>query len=145
MMFAEPEGSTESIPHPLAKPAVPAPAAPVVAFSPEAEGDEIAATAEPYLAYLTDVSRQLGVIDPVETYFRPLIGRWGDLGAVAQLTPHRVRRAAVRLAEADLRPQRAVGLAGDAPAAHVRRGRVQVVSGLLGGPGVFGDDHAVHP
>ncbi len=99
MMFAEPEGSTESIPHPLAKPAAPAPAAPEVAFGPAAEGDEIAATAEPYLAYLTEVSQRLGVIDPVETYFRPLIGRWGDLGAEAG----RLRQAAGAAAEVSTR------------------------------------------
>src|SRR3954469_18143717 len=105
MMFAEPEGSTESIPHPLAKPAAPAPAAPVVAFSPDAEGDEIAATAEPYLAYLTDVSHQLGLIDPVETYFRPLIGRWGDLAAEAG----RLRQAAGAAAEVSARLDEGLG------------------------------------
>ncbi|MDQ7802105.1 WXG100 family type VII secretion target [Amycolatopsis sp. A133] len=72
------ESSTESIPHPLAA-AVPVPA-----------GEDITAAAEPYLAYLTDLARQLGVIDPVETYFRPLIGRWADLGAEAD----RLRQAA---------------------------------------------------
>jgi uncharacterized protein YukE len=104
MMFAEPE-ATDSIPHPLAKPAAPAPAAPVVAFAPDAEGDEIAATAEPYLAYLTDVSHQLGLIDPVETYFRPLIGRWGDLGAEAG----RLRQAAGAAAEVSARLDEGLG------------------------------------
>ncbi|WP_329052426.1 WXG100 family type VII secretion target [Amycolatopsis sp. NBC_01488] len=94
-MFAEPE-ATDSIPHPLAKQAAPAPA---VAFAPDAEGDQIAATAEPYLAYLTDVAYQLGLIDPVETYFRPLIGRWGDLGAEAG----RLRQAATAAAEVSAR------------------------------------------
>ncbi|MEU8634742.1 WXG100 family type VII secretion target [Amycolatopsis sp. NPDC048633] len=98
-MFAEPEGSTESIAHPLAKPAAAVPAVPAVAFGADAEGDEIAATAEPYLAYLTDVSHQLGLIDPVETYFRPLIGRWGDLGAEAG----RLRQAAGAAAEVSAR------------------------------------------
>ncbi|WIY07287.1 WXG100 family type VII secretion target [Amycolatopsis mongoliensis] len=98
-MFAEPEGSTESIPHPLAKAAAPVSTAPAVAFGPDAEGDEIAATAEPYLAYLTDVAHQLGLIDPVETYFRPLIGRWGDLGAEAG----RLRQAAAAAAEVSAR------------------------------------------
>ncbi|MEU5257701.1 endo-1,4-beta-glucanase [Amycolatopsis sp. NPDC021455] len=72
------ESSTESIPHPPTTP-VPVPA-----------GEDITAAAEPYLAYLTDLSRQLGVIDPVETYFRPLVGRWADLGAEAD----RLRQAA---------------------------------------------------
>jgi uncharacterized protein YukE len=99
MMFAEPEGSTESIAHPLAKPAAAVPTVPAVAFGADSEGDEIAATAEPYLAYLTDVSHQLGLIDPVETYFRPLIGRWGDLGAEAG----RLRQAAGAAAEVSTR------------------------------------------
>ncbi|MEV6875112.1 WXG100 family type VII secretion target [Amycolatopsis sp. NPDC051128] len=66
---------------------------------PGAEGDEIAAAAEPYLAYLSDVARQLGLIDPVETYFRPLVGRWGDLGAEAD----RLRQAAAAAAEVSAR------------------------------------------
>lgn len=99
MMFAEPEASTDSIPHPLAKRAAPVPAVPAVEFGPDAEGDQIAATAEPYLGYLTDVSRQLGLADPVETYFRPLIGRWGDLGAEAG----RLRQAASAAAEVSTR------------------------------------------
>jgi uncharacterized protein YukE len=66
------ESSTESIPHP--------PAAPV----PVPGGGDITAAAEPYLTYLTDLAGQLGVLDPVETYFRPLLGRWADLGAEAE-------------------------------------------------------------
>ncbi|WP_328459099.1 WXG100 family type VII secretion target [Amycolatopsis sp. NBC_00438] len=98
-MFAEPEASTASIPHPLAKRTAAVPAAPAVTFGPAAEGDEIAATAEPYLSYLTDLSGQLGLIDPVETYFRPLIGRWGDLGAEAG----RLRQAAAAAAAVSAR------------------------------------------
>ena len=66
---------------------------------PAASGEDIAAAAEPYLAYLTDLSRQLGVIDPVETYFRPLVGRWADLGAEAD----RLRAAASVAAEVSAR------------------------------------------
>jgi uncharacterized protein YukE len=100
MMFAEPEGSTDSIPHPLAKRATAvATAVPALTFGPEAEGDEIAAAAEPYLSYLTDLSGRLGVIDPVETYFRPLIGRWSELGAEAG----RLRQAAAVAAEVSAR------------------------------------------
>lgn len=99
MMFAEPEASTASIPHPLAKRTAAPAAAPAVTFGPEAAGDDIAAAAEPYLSYLTDLSGQLGLIDPVETYFRPLIGRWGDLGAEAG----RLRRAAAAAAEVSAR------------------------------------------
>ncbi len=58
-------------------------------------GEDITAAAEPYLAYLTELSQQLGVIDPVETYFRPLVGRWADLGAEAD----GLRRAAAAAAE----------------------------------------------
>ncbi|MEA5362073.1 WXG100 family type VII secretion target [Amycolatopsis sp., V23-08] len=99
-MFAEPEGSTDSIPHPLSKRATAvAPAVPALVFGPDADGDEIAATAEPYLAYLTDLSGRLGLIDPVETYFRPLIGRWSELGAEAG----RLRQAAATAAEVSAR------------------------------------------
>jgi uncharacterized protein YukE len=66
---------------------------------PGAEGDEIAAAAEPYLAYLSDVARELGLIDPVETYFRPLVGRWSDLGAEAG----RLRQAATAAAAVSTR------------------------------------------
>jgi uncharacterized protein YukE len=62
-------------------------------------GEDITAAAEPYLAYLTDLSRQLGVIDPVETYFRPLVGRWADLGTEAD----RLRQAATVAAEVSAR------------------------------------------
>jgi uncharacterized protein YukE len=100
MMFAEPEGSTDSIPHPLAKRATAAaPAVPALVFGPDADGDEIATAAEPYLAYLTDLSGRLGLIDPVETYFRPLIGRWSELGAEAG----RLRQAAATAAEVSAR------------------------------------------
>ncbi|WP_410668519.1 WXG100 family type VII secretion target [Amycolatopsis sp. cmx-4-68] len=93
-MIAEPEASTESIPHPFAKQAA-AVAAPV----PAPAGDDITGAAEPYLAYLTDLARQLGVIDPVETYFRPLLGRWSDLSAEAD----RLRQAAAAAAEVSAR------------------------------------------
>ncbi|WP_439376515.1 WXG100 family type VII secretion target [Amycolatopsis lexingtonensis] len=85
------ESSTESIPHPMAK------QQPVAVAVPQ--GEDITAAAEPYLGYLTDLSRQLGVLDPVETYFRPLIGRWADLGAEAD----RLRAAASVAAEVSTR------------------------------------------
>ncbi|MDX3191318.1 hypothetical protein PV458_23165 [Streptomyces sp. MN03-5084-2B] len=66
---------------------------------PAPAGEDITAAAEPYLAYLTDLSGQLGVIDPVETYFRPLLGRWADLGAEAD----RLRQAASVAAEVSAR------------------------------------------
>ncbi|GHG46818.1 MULTISPECIES: WXG100 family type VII secretion target [Amycolatopsis] len=71
----------------------------MTASVPVPAGEDITAAAEPYLAYLTDLSRQLGVIDPVETYFRPLIGRWADLGAEADS----LRQAASVAAEVSAR------------------------------------------
>jgi uncharacterized protein YukE len=62
-------------------------------------GEDITAAAEPYLAYLTDLAQQLGVLDPVETYFRPLVGRWAELGAEAD----RLRQAASVAAEVSAR------------------------------------------
>ncbi|MGW4057142.1 WXG100 family type VII secretion target [Amycolatopsis sp. NPDC004747] len=62
-------------------------------------GEDITAAAEPYLGYLTDLSQQLGVIDPVETYFRPLVGRWAELGAEAD----GLRRAASVAADVSAR------------------------------------------
>ncbi|WP_410574165.1 WXG100 family type VII secretion target [Amycolatopsis sp. cmx-4-61] len=62
-------------------------------------GEDLTAAAEPYLEYLTGLARELGVIDPVETYFRPLVGRWADLGAEAD----RLRRAASAAAEVSAR------------------------------------------
>ncbi|KDN20781.1 WXG100 family type VII secretion target [Amycolatopsis rifamycinica] len=72
---------------------------PSAAAVPVPAGEDITAAAEPYLDYLTDLSRQLGVIDPVETYFRPLLGRWADLGAEAD----RLRQAASVAAEVSAR------------------------------------------
>ncbi|MFF1606492.1 WXG100 family type VII secretion target [Amycolatopsis sp. NPDC058278] len=72
---------------------------PLVASVPVPAGEDITAAAEPYLAYLTDLARQLGVLDPVETYFRPLLGRWADLGAEAD----RLRQAASVAAEVSAR------------------------------------------
>ncbi|MEQ0562997.1 WXG100 family type VII secretion target [Amycolatopsis sp. NEAU-NG30] len=62
-------------------------------------GEDLTAAAEPYLGYLSDLARELGVIDPVETYFRPLVGRWADLGAEAD----RLREAASVAAEVSTR------------------------------------------
>lgn len=68
-------------------------------------GEDITAAAEPYLAYLSELSQQLGVIDPVETYFRPLVGRWADLGAEAD----RLRQAASVAAEVSARLDEQLG------------------------------------
>ncbi|SFW45958.1 WXG100 family type VII secretion target [Amycolatopsis australiensis] len=83
------ESSTESIPHPAATTA----------------GEDITAAAEPYLGYLTELAGRLGVPDPVETYFRPLIGRWADLGAEAD----RLRQAAAAAAGVSARLEDQLG------------------------------------
>ena len=45
---------------------------------------------EPSLAFVSDLARELGATDPVETYYRPLVGRWQELSAEAE----RLRAAA---------------------------------------------------
>jgi WXG100 family type VII secretion target len=45
---------------------------------------------EPYLAHLSELAEALGLIDPIEAYLRPLLGRWAELRAEAD----RLRRAA---------------------------------------------------
>ncbi|WP_328606216.1 WXG100 family type VII secretion target [Amycolatopsis sp. NBC_00345] len=45
---------------------------------------------EPSLAFVSDLARELGATDPVETYYRPLAGRWEELSAEAE----RLRAAA---------------------------------------------------
>lgn len=96
-MIGEPEQSTDSIPHPFAgrAAAAVAPAPPPPPAVPVAQGDDITSAAEPYLGYLSELAGRLGVIDPVETYFRPLLGRWSELGAEAD----RLRGAAATAAE----------------------------------------------
>ncbi|WP_037314721.1 WXG100 family type VII secretion target [Amycolatopsis orientalis] len=93
-MIAESEHPTDSIPHPMAsaRPAVPE-AAPS-AFSPlivtGSGEDDLVAAAAPHLAFLTELSGHLGLIDPVEAYLAPLAGRWEDLKDEAD----RLRKAA---------------------------------------------------
>lgn len=72
---------------------------------PAETGDGITAAAEPYLGYLTDLARQLGVLDPVETFLRPLIGRWADLGAESG----RLRQAADVAADVSARLEDRLG------------------------------------
>lgn len=71
----------------------------MTAGSPPVASGDLAAAAEPYLGYLSDLSGQLGLLDPVETYFRPLLGRWTDLGAEAD----RLRQAAAAAADVSTR------------------------------------------
>ncbi|MET8854265.1 WXG100 family type VII secretion target [Amycolatopsis sp. NPDC004625] len=71
----------------------------MTAGSPPVASGDLAAAAEPYLGYLSDLARQLGLLDPVETYFRPLLGRWTDLGAEAD----RLRQAATAAADVSTR------------------------------------------
>lgn len=105
-MIGEPEPATDSIPHPLAGRAA---AAPVATPPPlpvaEPGGDDITSAAEPYLGYLSELAGRLGVIDPVETYFRPLLGRWTDLGAEAD----RLRQAATAAADVSARLEGELG------------------------------------
>jgi len=104
-MISESEPTTESIAHPLAtsRPArtfsgqtangaAAAPPAPDVAFSGltvSTEG-QLDPAVEPYLAHLSELANALGLIDPVEAYLGPLLGRWAELRAEAD----RLRRAA---------------------------------------------------
>ncbi|WP_181777115.1 WXG100 family type VII secretion target [Amycolatopsis pittospori] len=83
-MIAESENPTDSIPHPMASARPAAPVAPAqIAFSPlKSPGsgeDDLVAAAAPHLAYLSELSDQLGLIDPVSAYLTPLAGRWEDL------------------------------------------------------------------
>ncbi|MEV0065276.1 MULTISPECIES: WXG100 family type VII secretion target [unclassified Amycolatopsis] len=45
---------------------------------------------EPSLTFVSELAGELGVTDPVETYYRPLVGRWAELDEEAQ----RLRTAA---------------------------------------------------
>ncbi|WIX79977.1 WXG100 family type VII secretion target [Amycolatopsis carbonis] len=45
---------------------------------------------EPSLTFVSELAGELGVTDPVETYYRPLVGRWTELDEEAQ----RLRTAA---------------------------------------------------
>lgn len=47
--------------------------------------DRVAAGAGPALDYLSRTARHLGVPDPVQEYFGPVVGRWHDLHEQAQL------------------------------------------------------------
>ncbi|OKJ93939.1 WXG100 family type VII secretion target [Amycolatopsis sp. CB00013] len=89
-MIAESENPTDSIPHPMAaaaRPAAPEPAP--SAFSPlnatGSGGEELVEAAAPHLAFVSELSGHLGLIDPVETYLTPLVGRWEDLKNEADL------------------------------------------------------------
>jgi uncharacterized protein YukE len=90
-MIAESENPTDSIPHPMASGR---PAAAPGAFSPlivtGSGGDDLVEAAAPHLAFLTELSGHLGLIDPVEAYLTPLAARWEDLKDEAD----RLRKAA---------------------------------------------------
>ncbi|MEV6907945.1 WXG100 family type VII secretion target [Amycolatopsis sp. NPDC051071] len=89
-MIAESENPTDSIPHPMAsaRPAAESAFSPLNALG--SGGDDLVEAAAPHLAFLTELSGQLGLIDPVETYLAPLAGRWEDLKDEAD----RLRKAA---------------------------------------------------
>ncbi|MBB5854838.1 WXG100 family type VII secretion target [Amycolatopsis umgeniensis] len=82
-MIAESDNPTDSIPHPMAAARQAAPEATPIAFSPlnatGSGGEDLVEAAAPHLAFVSELSGQLGLIDPVETYLTPLAGRWEDL------------------------------------------------------------------
>ncbi|WP_051386043.1 WXG100 family type VII secretion target [Actinokineospora inagensis] len=47
------------------------------------DGTDIQSNVATYLDYLSKLCRQLGVPDPVEEYFAPVVGRWSELHAEA--------------------------------------------------------------
>ncbi|MEU3621683.1 endo-1,4-beta-glucanase [Amycolatopsis coloradensis] len=97
-MIAESETPTDSIPHPMrsARPAVPvaAPSAFSPLTAPGSGGEDLIGAAEPHLAFVSELSGHLGLIDPVEAYLTPLAGRWEDLKDEAG----RLRKAAMTAA-----------------------------------------------
>ncbi|MFJ8910430.1 WXG100 family type VII secretion target [Amycolatopsis sp. NPDC102389] len=88
-MIAESENPTDSIPHPMAATRPAAPEPPPSAFSPlnatGSGGEELVEAAAPHLAFVSELAGHLGLIDPVETYLMPLVGRWEDLKDEADL------------------------------------------------------------
>jgi WXG100 family type VII secretion target len=48
------------------------------------DGKDIEGQITTQLAYLSRLARQLGVNDPVEEYFAPVVGRWSDMHAEAE-------------------------------------------------------------
>ncbi|WP_409489778.1 WXG100 family type VII secretion target [Amycolatopsis sp. cmx-11-12] len=97
-MIAESENPTDSIPHPMASARPAAPVAAPGAFSPlnapGSGGEDLIGAAEPHLAFVSELSGHLGLIDPVEAYLTPLAGRWEDLKNEAD----RLRKAAMTAA-----------------------------------------------
>jgi uncharacterized protein YukE len=59
------------------------------------DGKDVEDSVGGYLDYLSQLARQLGVPDPVEEYFAPVVGRWSDMHAEAERW-----RAAARTADA---------------------------------------------
>ena len=74
-----------------------APATPHAAFSGlnalARDGEDIRAAAAAHLEYLTTLAKDLGVIDVVESYFTPIVGRWSDLHAEAGRWRHAAETA----------------------------------------------------
>ncbi|MDT8909699.1 WXG100 family type VII secretion target [Amycolatopsis sp. PS_44_ISF1] len=50
---------------------------------------------EPSLAFISELARELGATDPVETYYRPLVAHWDGLGAEAGRLRAAAKTAAV--------------------------------------------------
>ncbi|HEY0696706.1 MAG TPA: hypothetical protein VGD43_02740, partial [Micromonospora sp.] len=65
------------------------------ALAKAADADRVVTGAGAQLNYLSQVSVQLGLPDPVQEYFGPIVGRWRDLHAQAEVW----RRAAAAIEE----------------------------------------------
>ena len=52
-------------------------------YSGQPDGHQLTQPANGHLDYVSQLSRQLGVNDPVESYLTPVVGRWSDLHAEA--------------------------------------------------------------
>jgi uncharacterized protein YukE len=52
-------------------------------YSGQPDGHQLTQPVNGHLDYVSQLSRQLGVTDPVESYLTPVVGRWSDLHAEA--------------------------------------------------------------
>ena len=48
------------------------------------DGTDVESQVATQLRYLSQLARHLGVVDPVEEYFAPVVGRWSDMHAEAE-------------------------------------------------------------
>lgn len=78
---------------------------PVAAAPTGPDGKAIARGLDDHLDYLSRTARQLGVSDPVEEYFSPVVGQWNDMHAEAT----RWREAARALEDVSARVTKPLG------------------------------------